>query len=451
MLLITGGILLTGQPTCPPIANGAVYVANGRIADLGDATQMEARYPQAERLDAAEQVVMPGLICAHTHFYGALARGMSLAGPPPSDFAQILARLWWRLDRALDETSITLSALVCLADAIRHGTTTLIDHHASPNAIDGSLDIIADAVRRAGLRASLCYEVSDRDGLQRARQGMRENERFIQKCLRTQRDDPSPPLMGALWGLHASFTLSDATLQTCAGRAADLGVGCHLHVAEGWPDVQDSMEKYGCRVVERLHRAGVLHGQTIAAHCVHIDERELDILAQTGVNVVHNPRSNMNNAVGAADLIGWQRRGCRVGLGNDGFSNNMWSEMTVASLLHKHVNGDPRILPADQVVQMVWQNNARIAACAGLPSQLGVLRVGAPADLILVRHHPITPLTETNWPWHVLMGMDGGDVETVMVGGRLLMHRRQLLTLDEAEIAAQARACAQQIWTQLGE
>ena len=440
-MLITNGTLLTMDPRSPLIQSGTLWVEQGQIVDIGPVDRIITGQRGQTVIDAAGKLVMPGLICAHTHFYGAFARGMSIPGAPPADFVHILERLWWRLDKALDQESVALSARVCLADAIKHGTTTLIDHHASPNFIDGSLDVIAQAVWQAGLRASLCYEVTDRDGAERARAGIRENERFAREAGKSTDDR-----IAALFGLHASMTLSEATLQTCAGLAADLGVGCHIHVAEGDADVQDSLAKYGCRVVERLHRAGVLGEKTIAAHCVHVDEREKTILKQTETNVVHNPRSNMNNAVGIADVPGMFERGIVLGLGNDGFSNNMFVEMSVAYLVHKLNTGDPRAMPADQVVQIAFAHNAQIAARCGLPRDLGILKKGAPADIIIVDYDPTTPLTGGNAPWHILFGVDGTGVETTIVGGQVVMRNRQLLTLDESEMAQRSRLAAQKIW-----
>ena len=444
-ILITNATLLTMDERLGVLAPGAVWIEGERIAALGPAARLEEQRAAAQTvIDAAGRLVMPGLICAHTHFYGALARGMALPGDPPANFGQILERLWWRLDKALDAPDIDLSVRVCLIDAIRHGTTTLLDHHASPNAIDGSLDIIAEAVRSAGLRAGLCYEVSDRDGPAIARAGMRENERFARRLARA----PDPHL-GAVFGLHASLTLSAETLAHCAGLAADLGVGCHIHVAEGEIDVQDSLMRYGCRVVQRLVAAGILGDRAIAVHAVHLDAAEHDLLATTGTAVVHNPRSNMKNGVGTADVPAMLARGILIGLGNDGFSNNMFTEMHVAYLLHKHARADPRALPADQLLRMAFEHNARIAARAGLPAGLGVLRPAAPADLILVNHTPITPLHAQNAPWHVLFGLDGSGVDTVIVGGRVLMRGGILQTMDEAAVAAQAREAAARLWKRI--
>ncbi len=445
-MLITNGNLVTMESPNRIIAGGAIYLDGGWIADLGPSSEMEAAYPQAERLDAAGRLVMPGLICAHTHFYGAFARGMALGGEPATNFTEILENLWWRLDKALWPDDVHASALVCLVDAIRHGTTTLVDHHASQKHITGSLDQIARAVEQAGVRACLCYEVTDRDGKDATRAGIAENARFIRKTQARQREGDYR--LGATFGLHASLTLSEATLKTCAELARQMGTGFHLHVAEDKADQRESLRRSGLRVVERLEKAGVLGPQTIAAHCVHVDRIETEILLDSGTMVVHNPRSNMNNAVGTADLPWMLKIGIPVGLGNDGFSNNMFTEMAAAYLAHKQASGDPRTLPADQVMQMAWDHNARIARVffPGLGSQFGLLAKGAPADLILVDYDPPTPLHAGNLPWHVIFGIDGSTVDTTIVDGQVLMRHRQLLTLDEAEIMAKARELADKLW-----
>jgi len=447
-MLITNSTLITFDEKNQVISDGAILIAGEHIADLGSTAELTAKYPDEEILDAQGKLAMPGLICAHTHFYGAFARGMAIPGEAPQNFPEILEKLWWRLDKALLWQDIRYSALVCLVDAIRHGTTTLIDHHASPGAIEGSLDVIAQAVEEAGVRACLCYEVTDRDGEEKTRAGIEENRRFIKKVARGQigkSANQQISRLGATFGLHASLTLSDETLEECVALAGELGVGFHIHVAEDMADVRDSLEKSGLRVVERLNEFGVLGPQTIAVHCVHVDAYEMDILRDTGTRVVHNPRSNMNNAVGTADVPGMLKRGIDVGLGNDGFSNNMFTEMHAAYLLHKLSKGDPRVMGADQVMQMAFQNNAQIASLF-FSDPLGQLSVGALADVILVDYVPTTPLTEGNFPWHIVFGVDGTGVDTTIVGGRVLMQKGGLLTLDEEEICARSQELAGKLW-----
>jgi cytosine/adenosine deaminase-related metal-dependent hydrolase len=230
--------------------------------------------------------------------------------------------------------------------------------------------------------------------------------------------------------------------------AKELGVGFHIHVAEDMADQRDSLKKSGLRVVERLNELGVLGPKTIAAHCVHVDAYEMELLRETGTRVVHNPRSNMNNAVGVADVPGMLKRGVAVGLGNDGFSNNLFTEMHAAYLVHKLNKADPRVMGADQVMRMAFQNNAQIASLF-FPDPLGQLSAGALADVVLVDYKPTTPLTEGNFPWHIIFGVDGTGVDTTIVGGRVLMQNRELLTLDEEEICAKSRELASKMWRRI--
>ena len=440
-LLITNGRLVTWGQSNEIIENGALLLMDGRIAALGTTAELNAQYPDAEQLDARGQLVMPGNICAHTHFYGAFARGMGIPGPPMKDFPDILDRLWWRLDRALLDVDVKYSALVCLADAIKHGTTTLIDHHASPNAIDSSLDQIADAVEVAGVRAALCYEVSDRNGPEGAQAGISENSRFLYSL-----QDREGNLLAATFGLHASLSLSDETLADCVASAAELGSGFHIHVAEHEVDEYDSLYKYNKRVVHRLADAGILGPKSLVAHCIHIDPAEKALLLETGTWVTHQPRSNMNNAVGAADVEGMLRMGIPVCLGNDGFSNNMWAEWKTAYLLHKVMHGDPRRANGMDIAQMAIYNNSALANMFWPDLPQGRLEVGAAADVIFVDYHATTPLSAGNLPWHIIFGFESSGVTTTIVGGKVLMLDRQLLTLDEAEITARSRELAAKVW-----
>jgi len=444
--LITHARLATLGESPQLFEDGALLIEGETIAAIGTTAELSTRYPAAERWDAHGQLVLPAAICAHTHFYGAFTRGMAIPGEPAANFPQTLERLWWRLDNALKLEEVKYSALVCLVDAVRHGTTTLIDHHASPNAIEGSLDVIAEAVSQAGLRASLCYEVTDRDGPERARAGIAENVRFARRLLTAP--DRAPHL-GASFGLHASLTLSDETLADCVAAARELGIGFHVHVAEDVADQDDALQKAGRRVVQRFHEAGILGPNTLAIHCVHVDDDEIARLAETGTWVTHQPRSNMNNGVGVAPVEQMIRAGIRVGLGNDGFSNQMFAEMKAAYLVHKLAQRDPRAMPGDLVIRIAYAHNAQLARIFWPELTIGKLSVGAAADLVFLDYHPTTPLTEGNLPWHLLFGVEASAVTATVCAGQVLMRDRKLLTLDEEEITARSRELAAKMWERL--
>lgn len=444
-MLITNATVVTWESPNRILADHAIYISGDRILELGPSAQLERAHPKSRKLSADGQFVMPGGICAHTHFYGSFARGLPVAAPAPKDFPEILQRVWWPLDRSLVEADVRVAALVALTDAIRQGTTTLFDHHASPRDVDGSLDVIAEAVQESGLRAVLSYEVSDRNGAPAADAGIKENTRFMRRLT----SNPHPQL-AAMFGLHASLTLSGATIQACRAALPE-GAGFHVHVAEHEADQYDSLARSNMRVVDRLHNHGILGNRTIAAHCVHIDARETALLSESGTWVSHQPRSNMNNAVGAAPVESMMRSGIRVCLGNDGFSNAMWDEWKAAHMLHKVVSGDPRRLDAGRIAEMAIYNNAALASTYFPRAPIGKIVPGAFADLVLVNYPSPTPVNTSNLPWHVVFGFQTGMVTTTIASGKLLMKDGRLTTLDEAAIAARARELAPRVWQRYQE
>jgi putative selenium metabolism protein SsnA len=344
------------------------------------------------------------------------------------------------LDKALDHEAVYYSALVCMLDAIKHGTTTLIDHHASPNAIDGSLDDIAQAAVESGLRVSTCYEVTDRDGKEKAQAGIDENIRFIKRYS----EGDLPERIFPTFGLHASLTLDDDTLEKCASSIPQ-GFGFHIHVAEHQVDEFDSLYRCGKRTIERLDGFKILNPLTIIVHAVHIDAKEMQIIKEKNTWVSHQPRSNMNNAVGLPQVEAMLNLSIPVCLGNDGFSNTMWDEWKAAYLAHKLWNRDPRRMGADSIARMAWENNASLVK--NLSSfDVGVIKKGAKADLIFVDYKPFTPLTPGNLPWQLIFGFQNSMITTTMVDGKLLMQNREILSLDEEKITFEAKKLAPVIW-----
>lgn len=432
------GIVVTVGSNNRVIWNGSVVTEGENIVAVGDAAQLKQRFPNAESVDCAGKVVLPGFICAHHHFYSTMARGMAIPGEPAANFVEILERLWWKVDRALGDEDITLSAQVPLVECIRNGTTTVIDHHASPGMRDGSLDLIENAVRQAGIRASLCYEVSDRNVMGG---GVEENERFIKK---TGKGDGQ---IAAMMGLHASFTLSDETLERCVGIARDAGVGCHVHVAEDLADREDSLKKYGMPTVHRLDKMGASGEKSLFIHCVHVDESEMDVIAATNTAVVHNPESNMNNAVGVTPLFRLLARNILVGLGSDGMSSDMLSQMRCAYLLHRLANLDPR-LAFMEAPTLLLQNNADIVK-RQFGIRVGELAEGRPADLAIMDYQPPTMLSDANFLGHLIFGLVDATVDTTVCRGQILMRNKKILTMDEERIAARSRELAPQMWQRL--
>lgn len=421
----------------------SMVVDGDTITSVGAAPARPAR--DVERIDLDGRLAIPGLVNAHGHAYSALARGMSLPGYAPRSFAEILEQLWWRLDKALDAESIRASAMVAALDATRCGVTTVVDHHASPRAVAGSLDLAAGAFAAVGLRAAHAYEVSDRDGPDATREGIAENVR----ALAAFRD--SAGQAGALFGLHAAFTLSDATLSLVATALPD-EAGVHIHVAEGPEDETLSLERHGVRVVERLDRFGLVRPRSVLAHCLHLDEREKDLVAERGAIVVHNPRSNMNNAVGTFDLEGFLDRRALVGLGTDGLGTNMLGELFTASLLQKHARRDPLAAGFGRLHRLLFESNPEIAGRV-LGVRVGRLAPGWKADIAVLDYDGPTPLDASTVLGHLLFGMSVGPlhVSDVFVGGEPVLRDGRFVRVDEKAELARAREAASRLWQRARE
>jgi putative selenium metabolism protein SsnA len=441
-MLIRNASLITWKKPNQILNNHAILIQGGKITDIGLDLELKTAYPHEEEMDAAGQYVMPGIICAHTHSYGIFSRGMAIPGRPPEDFPAGLRKLWWPLDRSMTEEDVRYASLLSIIDAIRHGTTTLFDHHSSPNYLVGSLDVLAETYLETGLRAVLCYETTDRNGRDKAKGAIEENTRFIKRC---EKEKVANGRVAATFGLHASFTLSEETLTSCR-EAVPESVGFHIHVAENEMDEYDSVQKTGNRVVDRLKKHGLLGKHSIVAHAVQIDAKEICLLAETGTWVTHQPRSNMNNGVGVPPVEWMLRAGIKVGMGNDGFSNSMWEEWKTAYLLHKAWNRDPRRMPADQVIEMAVYNNAALTSGFFPGAPIGTIERDALADLIFVDYHPVTPMNESNLPWHILFGFRDSMITTTIVAGEVLMKNRRLVKLDEERIAARGRELTRNLW-----
>ena len=426
-LALTGGTVVVSLDPVE-VVTADVTVEAGRVVALGVAP---AGVP---RRDCSGTLVLPGNVCAHTHLYSALARGMPADFLPPTSFLQILQRIWWRLDRALDLELVRLSALRGGLDALLAGTTTVVDHHASPNAVDGSLDVIADALAELGLRSVLGYEVSDRDGPARAAAGLEENRRFLATT-------PGRPLARGLVGAHASFTLTDATLAACADLAGSAGVGVHIHVAEDDVDEQDSLARSGLRVVQRLHAAGLLTDAAVLAHCVHLDDRERAIVRESRATVVHNARSNMNNAVGHARVGPG-----RVALGTDGIGGDMFAESQTAFLRAKEACATAASWPLDRLAE-----GTRLAGHVFTEPFFGTIRPGAPADITVLDYPAPVPLDAANLAGHWVFGLSARQVRDVLVAGDLVVADRRSTRVDEAKVAAESALAVERLWARLAE
>jgi putative selenium metabolism protein SsnA len=357
-----------------------------------------------------------------------------MPGPtaPPRTFLEILEKIWWRLDRALDEESVLLSGLVGAIEAARSGTTTLIDHHASPSFIRGSLATVRRAVEEVGLRSVLCYETTDRNGLADRDAGIAENRAFLA-------GGPAALTLGMV-GAHASFTLSDDSLERLAEAVRDAASSLHVHVAEDRADVDDSVRRCGAGVVERLRQHGLLLRRTLLVHGVHLSESELQDGQEEGAWLVHCPRSNMNNGVGHAPTSAFRR----AALGTDGLDEDLLAEARAAFLRMREA-GRPDALGA--ALSMLAGGHRLAGELFGLP--LGRLDEDAPADLVVLDYRPPTPLAAGNLAGHLLFGLDRSHVRSTMVAGRFVLRDRRVTTVDESAVFARAHDAAQRLWERM--
>lgn len=361
----------------------------------------------ARRVDCVGNAVRPGEVNAHTHLYSGLAPlGMPAPAPPPENFVQILERVWWRLDRALDEASLAASARLYLAEALLLGTTSVVDHHESPAFVAGSLDVLGDAAESVGCRLVTCYGATDRNG------GPPEGEAGLAECRRFVRDNRRPNVSGVV-GLHASFTVSDATVTRAGDLARELGVPMHVHVAEDSADVVDAKRRGAPGPLERLTALGALPRGSIVAHGVCLSAEQVAAADAAGLWLVHNPRSNAGNRVGRAEALSASRH---VALGTDGWAADMRQERTAA------------------VVPIAPDASRSLArALWGVSFEL---EPNAAADLVV---------------WHRAEDADlpGVAPRHVIVGGRLVVEDGRLCGADLGTIRAEAARQAERLFARM--
>ena len=442
MVLVTNGRLITRDSEGKGYyEHGAVAYEGAKIVEVGEEAALRAKYADAEIVDAKGGVIMPAFINAHTHIYSALARGLSIVGNNPTNFYEVLDGTWWAIDRHLMMDGTRASATALYIDSIKQGVTTIFDHHASYGEIPGTLFTISEESRRLGLRSCLCYEVSDRDGEEKCLQAIQENADFITECEKNK-----DPMLAAMFGGHALFTISDKTFDRMV--AANNGrTGYHIHVSEGMNDVYDSLQNYGRRPVQRLQDHGILGPKTILGHCIHVNTAEMEIIQETGTMVVNNPESNMGNAVGCSPVLKLFEKGILVGLGTDAYTFDMLESLKAALTIQRHNAAMPNV-GWNEVTTMLFANNAKIAA-KYFPHELGVIKAGASADVIVMDYKPFTPFSAENIDGHMLFGMAGRQCETTMCAGRLLMKDRKLLIADEEAENAKTLEVSTKLWQRL--
>ena len=431
MFLIGNGRLFTRDEKNSFFENGAVVWEDNTIVEVGDFETLKKKYADAEFIDAKGGVIHPAFINTHEHIYSALARGLSIKGYNPNGFLEILDGLWWTIDRNLDNDLTKLSAEATYLECIKNGVTTIFDHHASFGEISGSLFAIEEAARDFGVRSVLCYEISDRDGKEKAHAAIKENVDFAKHAL-SLKDD----FIKGMMGMHASFTISDETMELCR-KEKPKEIGYHIHVAEDILDLHRCLKEHGKRIVDRLYDWDVLGEKTLLAHCIYVNPHEMDLIRDTNTMVVHNPESNMGNACGCPPTMEIVHKEILTGLGTDGYTHDMIESWKVANILHKHHLVDPGAAWAE-VPEMLFQGNARIAN-RYFEKKLGVLEKGAAADIIITDYIPPTPMNAGNLNGHMLFGMNGRSVVTTVGYGKVLMKNRELQGIDEERCLAKIR------------
>ncbi|BDM64847.1 chlorohydrolase/aminohydrolase [Shewanella sp. NFH-SH190041] len=413
-----------------------ILIDGSLIKEVG--TNLAQKYPQAQVKDMAGKLVMPGIVCSHNHFYSGLSRGVIANIAPSPDFISILKNLWWRMDRALDEEATYYSGLICSLEAIRSGCSAVIDHHASPSFIKGSLNTLRKGFIETGLRGMTCYEVTDRNGGNKEMAlGVEENIEFAKLIDAAKVKGEEPYLVEAHIGAHAPFTVTNEGLSMMAEAVKATGRGVHIHVAEDKYDVAFSHHHYGQDIVARLDSFGLINEKTLLAHGLFLSDSDVEILNTRDGFLAHNARSNMNNNVGYNQQL---TRFKNVVLGTDGIGADMFEELKFAFFKHRDAGGP---LWPDSFVAQLHNGNEVLARNFG--AQFGRLEAGYKADLTILDYTSPTPLVAENLPGHMAFGMNSGLVNSVVVEGRFVYEDRAF-PFDIAPIYAEAAKVAQRVW-----
>ncbi|WP_369115439.1 putative aminohydrolase SsnA [Edwardsiella tarda] len=416
-----------------------IAIDGAEIRAIGD--NLHAQFPDAQVKEMHGRLVMPGIVCAHNHFYSGLSRGIMANIAPCPDFISTLKNLWWRLDRALDEESLYYSGLICSLEAIKSGCTAVIDHHASPNYIAGSLATLRKGFLKAGLRGMTCFETTDRNGGTRElQQGVEENIRFAQLIDEAKAKGSEPYLVEAHIGAHAPFTVSNAGLEMLAEALRATGRGLHIHAAEDRYDVSHSHDKYGQDLVVRLAEYGLINDKTLLAHGLYLSDEDIRILNEQDAFLVHNARSNMNNHVGYNQRLAQFRN---LALGTDGIGADMFEELKFAFFKHRDAGGP---LWPDSFTRFLYNGNQLLNRNFG--ARFGRLEAGYKADLTICDYPSPTPLAAQNIGGHLAFGLGSSSVHSVMVEG-VMVYEDHAFPFDIEPIYAEARKVAARMWQRM--
>ncbi len=421
-ILLGNGIVTDGVSTF--IENGAILISDGKIGKIGGTNELKSQ--NAEYFDVGGRVILPGFLNPHHHLYSSLATGLAPAGDV-ENFVDILEKLWWRFDALLDEEAVYTSALVGIIDSVKHGVTTIFDHHASMNFVSGSLDTVESAFKIAGIKGLLCFETSDRMGRDSVAQHIEENIDFY------RRHKNNGNINGA-FGMHANFTLSDDTLSAIS-KAKPAEMPIHIHCGEDFYDFQFCRELGYAGPVDRLDKFGLLDEKSLLAHAIHLGERDYDIINRIKPIVITNPESNANNRVGTMN----RKRIGRYLIGTDGISGDIVASLRSAYLLNS-MDG----ISFEELSRAFFSERYRAQKVFFKNS--GEFRTGIDADIAVLDYIPITDISPQNLLEHLIFGAKTAKVYITIANGKVLYADGEIKFADEKKIISEARKIAKYLW-----
>mgnify|MGYP000235143133 CR=1 FL=1 len=434
--LIKNGLIVTMGPK--DIVQGYIYIKNGRIEEISDGNP---DFKADEEIDASGKIITPGIITAHTHLYGALLRGAPLPIEPPSEFGQNLERVWWNMDEAMSYDQAEISAKIASLKMLLSGSTFFADTYSGPNSIENVLDEIKSGIDEVGIRGMLAFESTERNSKEEGERGLKENKRFLKKISNEEK-------IYGMVSLHASFTVSNELIHKGKELANKYDVPATIHTSEGPEDLYYNILNHSKRTVERLNDEGFLDENTALAHCVHVNEEELEIIKESGAGVIHNPMSNMLNGVGIADVPKMLDMGINVGIGNDGYIFDPFENIRSSFLLHKVNKRDPRVTNPKKVFEMATIDGAKLY---NVDNEIGSLEEDKKADLVIFDPSiQMTPINKKSVYGHIVNSLRGGDAETVIVNGEKLVEDNEPTHLNRKEIENESIETSKDLWKELG-
>jgi len=445
-LIIVNATIVTFDEEYSFIDNGYVKIEKDVITHVGTIIEMKYKISKGEIkieenekiIDAQGKILMPGFISTHTHACSTLIRGLRFEDEKSINPLERIKENIERLESELTHEDIYYGTLITLIEGIKNGVTCFFDHHSSPLVVEASLDVVEEAFKKLRVRGVLSYSVSDKQGIGIALKGIKENSRFVEKCRHDNED-----LIKGMFGIHDASTLPNKVLEIASIEGNRLSTGFHIHVGETMGDLISSRANFQKGTVERLEEYNLLNSKSMFSHCIHVNENEKKLLNK--VSVIHNPESNMNFAVGYCDVIDLTKKGNLVGIGTDGFPSDIFRAMNICYGLHIHHSKDTNVIRTEDVVEMAIVNNGKIAS-KHFESQVGSIKEGAKADLILIDYNSPTIVDSDNISSHIILGMNGGVVSHAIINGKLVMENRVICDLDEKEIYAKCKLISKALW-----